>query len=59
VVQFNKRDLPNVAPVPLLQRLFVPNGTLWFEAVATEGAGVFETLKAIINLVVSQTQQQL
>jgi len=59
VVQFNKRDLPNVAPVPVLKRLFVPNGTPWFESVATDGAGVFETLKATINLVVSQAQQQL
>jgi len=30
VVQFNKRDLPNLAPVPVLKRLFVPNGTPWF-----------------------------
>jgi len=59
VVQFNKRDLPNLAPVPVLQRLLAPNGTPWFESVATEGAGVFETLKAIINLVMSQAQQQL
>jgi len=59
VVQFNKRDLPNLAPVPVLKRLFVPNGTPWFESVATDGAGVFETLKATINLVVSQAQQQL
>lgn len=59
VVQFNKRDLPNLAPVPVLKRLFVPNGTPWFESVATEGIGVFETLKATINLVVSQAQQQL
>jgi len=59
VVQFNKQDMPNVAPGPLLQRLFVSNGTPCFESVATEGTGVFETLKAIINLVVSQAQQQL
>jgi len=59
VVQFNKRDLPNLAPVPVLKRLFVPNGTPCFESVATNGVGVFETLKATINLVVSQAQQQL
>lgn len=59
VVQFNKRDLPNLAPVLVLKRLFVPNGTPWFESVATKGTGVFETLKATINLVMSQAQQQL
>jgi signal recognition particle receptor subunit beta len=59
VVQFNKRDLPSLAPMPVLTRLLARNGTLWFESVATEGRGVFETLKATINLVVSQAQQQL
>lgn len=59
VVQFNKQDLPNLAPIPVLQRLFVRNGTPWFKSVASEGDGVFETLKATINLVVSRVQQQL
>ena len=59
VVQFNKRDLPGLTPVPVLRRLLARNGTAWFESVATEGTGVFETLKATINLVVSQAQKQL
>jgi len=59
VIQFNKRDLPSLTPVPVLKRMFARNGTPWFESVATEGEGVFETLKATINLVVSQAQQQL
>jgi len=59
VIQFNKRDLPNLAPLSVLQRLFVSNGTPWFESVAAEGTGVFETLKSTINLVMSQAQQQL
>ena len=59
VVQFNKRDLPNVAPVSLLERYFVYNGTSAFESVAVRGVGVFETLKAAIKLVVSRVQQQL
>lgn len=59
VIQFNKRDLPGIAPVPVLHRLFAPNGTLTFESVATEGMGVFETLKASINLVVAYVQKQL
>jgi hypothetical protein len=59
VLQCNKRDLPQAAPVPLLQRQFGLNGALCFESIATEGVGVFETLKAIINLVVKQAQQQI
>lgn len=60
VVQYNKRDLPVVAPVVLLKRYFAPNGsTPAFESIATQGVGVFETLKASINLVVSQVQRQL
>ena len=85
VLQYNKRDLPNAAPmeeleamlnpgwevtepsrqkasenpfrpgVPLVERL--PSGEWWervpaFEAVATTGAGVFDTLKAVSKLVV-------
>lgn len=59
VVQFNKQDLPGLAPVPVLKQLFARDGTPWFTSVATEGKGVFETLKATINLVVSQAQWQL
>jgi signal recognition particle receptor subunit beta len=44
-IQYNKRDLPNVMPVEELNGLLNPNGAVWFEAVATTGMGVFETLK--------------
>jgi signal recognition particle receptor subunit beta len=44
-MQYNKRDLPNVLPVEELNGLLNPNSATWFEAVATAGAGVFETLK--------------
>lgn len=59
VIQFNKRDLPGSAPVPVLRRLFARNGTPVFESVATRGDGVFETLKGTINLVISLVQKQL
>jgi len=60
VIQFNKRDLPVLAPVSLLTRYFALNGsTPTFESIATQGVGVFETLKACINLVMAQAQQQL
>ena len=61
VIQFNKRDLPDIAPVPALQRYFRAHGNSMptFESVAIQGIGVFETLKAAIKLVMAQTQQQL
>ena len=46
VVQYNKRDLPNSAPLDELQNLLNPGGVPDFEACATVGTGVFETLKA-------------
>jgi signal recognition particle receptor subunit beta len=59
VIQFNKRDLPNVAPLSLLRSTLAANGRPCFEAVATEGDGVFDTLKAIIQRVVSKLQRQI
>ncbi len=47
VIQFNKRDLPNAAPLAELQKLCNPMGATEFEACATTGEGVFETLKAV------------
>lgn len=48
VVQYNKRDLPNVLPVAELhESLNVPEGVKEVEASALEGWGVFETFKRI------------
>jgi signal recognition particle receptor subunit beta len=46
VIQYNKRDLPNAAPLEEMRRLLNPSGVPDFEACATVGKGVFETLKA-------------
>ncbi len=59
VLQCNKRDLPRAAPVPLLQGRLGLGHVPCFQSVATEGTGVFDTLKAIINLVIAQAQKQL
>ena len=59
VLQCNKRDLPDIVAVPLMRRRLCLNGAPCFESVATQGTGVFDTLKAVINLVVSQAQRQL
>lgn len=55
VLQYNKRDLPSIAPVALLRMQLAGDGVPQFQSVATEGIGVLETLKAGINLVVSRT----
>jgi signal recognition particle receptor subunit beta len=51
VLQFNKRDLPSAVPVEEMYRLLNYKGEPTFEAIATRGIGVFETLKAIAKLV--------
>jgi mutual gliding-motility protein MglA len=51
VLQLNKRDLPNVMPVEKLQKLLRIKGEPVYEAVATQGVGVLETLKAITRQV--------
>lgn len=57
VVQYNKRDLPNVAPVEELRDLCNPQNVPEFEAVATTGYGVFDTLKAVAKLVLTELRR--
>jgi mutual gliding-motility protein MglA len=54
VIQYNKRDLPNAAPFDELQRALNPTDVPAFEAVATRGPGVFDTLKAVSKQVIKQ-----
>jgi len=49
VIQFNKRDLPKVAPLFFLRSTLAANGRSCFEAVITEGDAVLDILKAIIG----------
>jgi signal recognition particle receptor subunit beta len=51
VIQYNKRDLPNVASLAELHALLNRRNVPELEASATTGIGVFETLKAVIKLV--------
>lgn len=57
VIQYNKRDMPAIAPVDELRALLNPNGTPDFEAVAVNGDGVFDTLKAIAKLVLTELKR--
>jgi signal recognition particle receptor subunit beta len=57
IIQYNKRDLPNVVPVDELKKSLNPKGLLDFEAVATDGTGVFDTLKSIAKLVIMELKK--
>ncbi len=53
VLQLNKRDLPNVVPVEEMKKQLVMRDEPVLEAIAksSNGAGVFDTLKAVAKLV--------
>jgi len=57
VMQYNKRDLPNVSPLDQMRKELNPTGVPEFEACATTGEGVFETLKAVAKGVLSNLQK--
>ena len=57
VVQYNKRDLPNAAPLDEIRKVLNPVGVPEFEACATTGKGVFETLKSVARLVLRDLKQ--
>jgi len=57
VIQYNKRDLPNAAPLDEMSRLLNPTGMPDFEACATTGIGVFETLKAVAKSVLTDLKK--
>jgi len=57
VIQYNKRDLPNAAPLEEMKALLNPNGLPDFEACAADGRGVFETLKAVARSVLRDLKQ--
>lgn len=59
VIQYNKRDLPNILPIEELRRLL----NLWNVpdfasiAIAPNGPGVFETLKAVVKMILIELRK--
>jgi hypothetical protein len=49
--------MPAIAPAEELRRMLNPNLVPDFDAVATTGPGVFETLKAIAKLVLTELKR--
>jgi mutual gliding-motility protein MglA len=50
IMQWNKRDLPDILPVPVLEQYLNPFRGPSFEAVAVSGKGVVESLRYSINV---------
>jgi signal recognition particle receptor subunit beta len=60
VIQYNKRDLPNVYTCDELNAELNPGGKVpFFEAVATQGKGVFETFRGISHLLMEKVTKDL
>ena len=57
VIQYNKRDMPAIAPSEELRQMLNPAGVPDFDAVAITGQGVFDTLKAIAKLVLTELKR--
>ncbi len=51
IIQYNKRDLPDTISVDDLQQELNPRAYPSYEAVATNGVGVFDTLKSVAKSV--------
>ncbi len=57
ILQYNKRDLPNILPVEELNKKINPLNVLHFEASAISGKGVFEALTMICRLVLKAIEE--
>ncbi|MGH9468865.1 MAG: GTP-binding protein [Terriglobia bacterium] len=58
VLQLNKRDLADARPAEEMKTQLVRKGEPVFEAVASEGKGVSETLKAVGRLVLARMKRE-
>jgi signal recognition particle receptor subunit beta len=57
VLQFNKRDLPNILPVEEMRKQLCRRNEPTFESIASQGNGVFETLKEITRQVLVELKK--
>lgn len=57
VLQLNKRDLPNVISVEELSGELQRKGEPVYEAIASKGDGVFDTLKAVAKQVLTELRK--
>jgi signal recognition particle receptor subunit beta len=57
VIQYNKRDMPDIIALEDLEQELNPEGYPSFEAIAVKGDGVFDTLKAVAKGVLQKLSQ--
>jgi signal recognition particle receptor subunit beta len=53
VIQWNKRDMPSALPLPVLERYLNRRHVPSFEAIASDGKGVYATLRSISKRVMA------
>jgi signal recognition particle receptor subunit beta len=58
LLQYNKRDAPELLSIEELNAALNPGGAPWFETCATTGQGVFDALKSITTLVLSDLRRR-
>jgi len=58
VLQYNKRDRPDAVDARVMNDKLNAAKRPWFEAVATDGTGVFDSLKALAGLVIQNLDMQ-
>ncbi len=58
IIQYNKRDLPNITPVDEMELTLNPRKVPSYAAVASDGTGVFETLKDVAKLVIMELKKK-
>jgi signal recognition particle receptor subunit beta len=57
-LQFNKRDLPSALPMDVMYEKLNMKGEPTFEAVAMNGTGVFDTLRSVAKLVLTELKKK-
>jgi signal recognition particle receptor subunit beta len=58
VIQYNKRDVPDLVPLVRLEAALNAHRVPYFETCATTGKGVYEALKSITTLVLSDLRRR-
>ena len=56
-IQYNKRDLPNAVTLEEMRKVLNPRNVPEYQAVAPTGVGVFDTLKAVAKLVLTELRK--
>ena len=57
VIQYNKRDLPNAVSIEEMRKSLNRRGIPEYQAVAPTGVGVFDTLKSVAKLVLTELRK--